>query len=152
MKRFLALSRAVLLTATIAVLASACTRGREADDPSSMPPAPNAYGQQPYGQPAAQPYGYGNPQPGYAQPYGAQPYGQPAAAPAAPMAPGPATPAPSPFAAPCQADGGICGTHRCNLQVGRCALPCGSNSDCLPGFSCLGAGGPTAICLPGGGQ
>lgn len=138
-----------ILTVALA-LGAACTRGREADDPSAQP-APNAYGQpQGYGQAppgyGQQPAGYGQPQAPGTQPqgYGAQPYGQPQA-PAAPP-----TVAPSPFALPCQNDS-ICGTHRCNLSTGRCALPCAANTDCAAGFSCFGAGGPTAICMPGGG-
>src|SRR5262249_20391484 len=113
---------------------------------------PPAYGQpQPgYGQPQpgySQPQpGYGQPQPGYGQPppaYGQpQPgYSQPGAAPAN-------TAAPSPLALPCQNDM-VCGTHKCNLQTGRCAFPCASNADCAANFSCMGAGGPTALCVPG---
>jgi hypothetical protein len=74
-----------------------------------------------------------------------QPYGPQQAAPQPS-----ATQAPSPLAPACQSDF-ICGTHRCNLQTGRCSFPCASNQDCQPGFSCIGAGGPTAICAPGGG-
>lgn len=66
-----------------------------------------------------------------------------------PPAPSATAPA-SPLAIPCTNDM-ICGTHRCNIQAGRCAFPCASNQDCAAGFSCVGAGGPTAICAPGGG-
>src|SRR5262249_38986694 len=127
-------------------------RGRDADDPSSQN-GQQPYGQQPYGQ---QPYGQ---QPYGQQPYGQQPYGQqpPAQQPAAQgQAPAPqgsapaSTAAPSPLALPCQNDM-VCGTHKCNTQTGRCAFPCTSNTDCANGFTCMGAGGPTALCVPGGG-
>ncbi|MFO0756229.1 MAG: hypothetical protein U0359_07040 [Byssovorax sp.] len=113
------------------------------------------YGQPGYGQP--QP-GYGQPQPGYGQPqagYGQpQPgYGQPQPGYGQQPAPPPAQPtaAPSPLALPCQSDL-TCGLNRCNMQTGRCAFPCASNADCAAGFSCMGAGGPAALCIPGGGQ
>ena len=42
----------------------------------------------------------------------------------------------------------ICGTHKCNLQVGRCAFPCANAAtDCAAGMSCL-----SGLCVPGGGQ
>src|SRR5262249_48679554 len=123
----------------------------DADDPSEQqgqqPYGAQPYGQQPYGQ---QPYGQ--------QPYGQQPYGQPPPGQAAPPGQAPQTQptaagtqaAPSPLALPCQNDL-ICGTHKCNTQTGRCAFPCASNTDCANGFTCMGAGGPTALCVPGGG-
>ena len=139
----------------LGLLVTACDRGRGADDPSAVQ---NQYGQ-PQGYPQQQgyppPQGYQQPPPGYQQPqqypqqYPQQPQGyqqpqqypqQPQQAPAA---------APSPLALPCQSDI-TCGTHRCNPQTGRCAFPCASNADCAGGFSCMGAGGPTAICVPGG--
>ncbi|MBM4360339.1 MAG: hypothetical protein FJ096_19710, partial [Deltaproteobacteria bacterium] len=92
-----------------------------------------------YGQP--QP-GYGQPQPGYGQP---QPgYGQPAptaTAPAQPSAPA------NPLALPCQSDA-TCGTFKCNMQTGRCAMPCtNSQTDCQAGMACLmGMCGPA---IPG---
>jgi hypothetical protein len=136
---------AVLVLGAVGALSSACSRGRDAEEPTDEY-GNNAYGQQGYGAPGqyqGQPQGqYGQPpagqypaqQPGYGQP----PPGQaPAGAP------------PSPLALPCQNDA-ICGTHKCNLQAGRCAFPCAANTDCAQGFSCMGAGGPTAICVPGG--
>ncbi|MDC0749087.1 hypothetical protein [Polyangium mundeleinium] len=88
---------------------------------------------------------------GPSTPYGTAPqgqvagYGQPQAAPTG------TTPPPSALSPLCsEATAIVCGGHRCNAQVGRCAMPCGSAQDCNPGFSCLGAGGPTAICVPGG--
>ncbi len=52
---------------------------------------------------------------------------------------------PGPSALACQNDI-PCMTHRCNLQVGRCAFPCESDSDCLPGNYCYK--GPLPACLP----
>ncbi|MDI3285042.1 hypothetical protein [Polyangium sp. 15x6] len=84
--------------------------------------------------------------------YGPTPQGQAAGYGQTPTAAtGTATPPPSPLSPLCtEATAIVCGGHRCNAQVGRCAMPCGSAQDCNPGFSCLGAGGPTAICVPGG--
>jgi hypothetical protein len=148
------------LFAALALAALAgCERGRDAEDPSGQGYDPSAYGQQPYGQ---QPYGQ-QPytQPAYGQqPYGAQPgYGQQPYAPPgygtastygqpAPAVQPTATAAPSPLALPCTSDF-TCGTHKCSPQTGRCAFPCAASTDCAAGFSCLGAGGPTAICVPG---
>jgi hypothetical protein len=149
---------AALFLGLVAVLVTACDRNRGADDPSTQPqgyPPQGAYGQpqgyppQGYQQPPPQgyqqgypqpaPQGYPPPQQGYQQPP-QQGYPAPQAAPA---------PAPSPLALPCQSDI-TCGTHRCNPQTGRCAFPCTANTDCAGGFSCMGAGGPTALCVPGG--
>ena len=118
-------------------LALAGCRGEEAEEPEEgyNQGYGQGYGQQGYGQGYNQGYGQGYGQQGYGQGYG-----QPAPAPA---------PA-SPLALPCQNDL-TCGTHKCNLQTGRCAFPCGSNADCAAGFSCMGAGQPTALCVPGGG-
>ena len=77
-------------------------------------------------QEAEDPSGYGQQQPGYGQqqpqPQGAQP---------------------SPLALPCQSDV-TCGTHRCNLQTGRCAFPCGAPADCAAGMGCM-----SGLCVPG---
>jgi hypothetical protein len=140
---------AALATGLLVLLVSSCSRGRDAEDPSEY----GAQGQP--GQYGGQQGGYGQPPPGQygGQPYGQQPqapagYGQPQPAPAAgqPAAGG----QPSPFALPCQSDA-TCGTHRCNVAAQKCAWPCASNADCTAGFSCMGAGGPTAMCIPGGG-
>jgi hypothetical protein len=146
---------AALFLGLVALLVTACERNRGADDPSAMQgqqgyPPPPGYQQPPpgYQQPGYQQPGYQQPPPGYQQPYPQQQgyqspqptYQQPQAAPA---------PAPSPLALPCQSDI-TCGTHRCNPQTARCAFPCTANTDCAGGFSCMGAGGPTAICVPGG--
>jgi hypothetical protein len=145
----------------LGLLVTACDRGRGADDPSQQPqygqpqqggyPPPQGYQQpqqgypqQGYPQQPQQGYpqqGYPQqPQQGYQQPQQGYPQQPQQAPPAA---------APSPLALPCQSDI-TCGTHRCNPQTGRCAFPCASNADCAGGFSCMGAGGPTALCVPGG--
>ena len=130
----------------LGLLVTACDRGRGADDPSQQP----QYGQPQQGYPPPQGYQQapqGYPQQGYPQQpqqgYPQQPQGYPQQPQAAPTA------APSPLALPCQSDI-TCGTHRCNPQTRRCAFPCASNADCAGGFSCMGAGGPTALCVPGG--
>jgi hypothetical protein len=110
------------------VLVSACSGGREAEDPSGQP-MQQPYGQQPYGQ---QPYGQ--------QPYGQQPYGQ---APGQYQPPPQQQTPPSGLAIPCQNDS-ICGFHRCNVQAGRCAFPCAASTDCAGGFGCAGG-----LCVPG---
>jgi hypothetical protein len=38
----------------------------------------------------------------------------------------------------------VCGTHKCNLQFGRCQYPCAAPTDCAAGMSCLGG-----LCVPG---
>lgn len=51
---------------------------------------------------------------------------------------------PAPIAFPCQVDA-QCMAHRCNTQVGKCAWPCQSNSDCNPGYQCM-----APYCMPSG--
>jgi hypothetical protein len=136
----------------LGLLVTACDRGRGADDPSGQPQygAPQGYQQQP--PQGYQQQGYQQPQQGYQQPqqgYQQPPQGYQQPQQYAPQQQPPPAAAPSPLALPCQSDI-TCGTHRCNTQTGRCAFPCGSNADCAGGFSCMGAGGPTAICVPGG--
>lgn len=145
----------------LGLLVTACDRGRGADDPSVQQ---GQYGapQGQYGQPQQgyPPQGYQQPQQGYPpQGYQQPPQGYPQQPQQGypqqpqqgyPQQPQPApAAAPSPLALPCSSDI-TCGTHRCNAQTGRCAFPCASNADCAGGFSCMGAGGPTAICVPGG--
>ena len=120
------------------VATAGCDRGREPENPGAYgaqagqytgqqpPPPPGQYGGTPYAQPAS----YGTP-----SAYGGQQTAPPAAQ-------------PSPFALPCQSDI-TCGSHKCNLSVGKCAWPCAASSDCASGFGCVGAGGPTAMCIPG---
>ncbi len=140
----------------------ACDRGQDPNNPSDLPPQPTGYDQNGnpiYGQPGGQPYGqpYGTqPQPyGTAAPpaYGTAPppYGT-AAPPPYGTAPPPATapPAPaSPLALPCQSDA-TCGTHKCNMQIGKCAFPCRpgqSQVDCVAGMGCM-----AGVCVPGAPQ
>jgi hypothetical protein len=135
---------------------TACSKKDEQPPPAQ----PGQYPQQPGypaqpGQPGypAQPGqpGYPAQQPGYpAQQPGYPPATQPA--PGYPAAPAPApgsapatgapTSQPSAVAFPCQADV-QCLSHRCNLQVGKCAWPCQSNDDCQPGFQCV-----SPACVP----
>lgn len=119
----------------LVVFVSAC--GGSSAESQPVVQGGNAYGPPPQQQPGMGPVPV---QQGV--PYGAQ-----GVAPTVPT-----TPPPSPLSPACTEMTApvVCGTHRCNPQNGRCALPCGSNMDCNPGFSCLGAGGPTAICVPGG--
>jgi hypothetical protein len=115
----------------VALLVTACDRGRGGgDDPSAQ----QGQGPQMPGQPGAMPNGP-NAMPGQPGQPGVQP-GQPAQA-------------ASPLALPCQNDL-ICGTHKCNMQTGRCSFPCATNTDCQGGFSCNTALGPAALCVPGG--
>jgi hypothetical protein len=118
------------------------------EDPPPAQPQPG-YGQQPGGYPAQQ-----YPQQQYPQqpqqPYPQQPAaGYPAQQPGypAPAAPAPATTGttsqPSPIAFPCSTDA-QCLSHRCNVAAGKCAWPCQTANDCMPGFQCMA---PT--CIPG---
>ena len=85
------------------------------------------------------------------------PAGYAPAAPPVTQAPPPATPVlanstpgtsaaalstPSPFALPCTVDAN-CLTHRCNAAAHKCAWPCQTDNDCMPGNACIA---PT--CLP----
>lgn len=117
----------------VALLVTACDRGRGADDPSSQ----QGQGPQAPGQPGAMPNG---------------PNAMPGAQPGAPgVQPGQPAQAASPLALPCQNDL-ICGTHKCNMQAGRCSFPCATNADCQGGFTCNTALGPAALCVPGAAQ
>jgi hypothetical protein len=134
---------------------------REAEDPSAYPQPTgyDQYGNPIYGQPGGQQPGYGQPgygqpgygqpgygQPGYGQPgYGQPGYGQPGYGQPGPGQPPPQPPAaPSPLALPCQSDI-TCGTHKCNMQVGRCAFPCANSQlDCAAGMGCV-----AGLCVPG---
>ena len=112
---------------------------------------PPQYPQQPYGQqpyPPQDPYAQPQPQP---QPY---PTAQPAPAPTpaptvaapVPTATAPALSPPGPLALQCTSDAN-CVTFRCNTQYGKCASPCQTDNDCIPGNKCQFPG-PTGICIP----
>lgn len=102
----------------LAVLAIATLSGACSRDEEPETP----YGQQPYGQP----------------PYGHPAYGMPPA--------GGNQPGGNPMGLPCQADGGVCGGHRCNMAAARCAFPCVGAQDCMQGFGC--AAGVCVIGMP----
>ncbi len=55
---------------------------------------------------------------------------------------------PGPFAPACTILEGTCGYARCNMQVGKCSWPCGSNNDCVAGSTCIGAGTALGTCGP----
>ncbi len=111
--------------------------------PGGYPPPQGTAGQ--YPPPQGQPYP-GTPAPTYGQ-Y-PQPQPMPTAAPV-PAPTGASPPAasgqmavPGPVAFQCQNDV-PCGTHRCNLQYGKCAFPCQSNVDCLTPNQCI-----MGLCVP----
>lgn len=123
----------------------ACSKNEEQPPPAQpgqypayqQPGYPPPAGQQPYPQ---QPYPQ---QPGYPAQPGYPPPQQPGYPPQQTPPPGGApTSQPSAVAFPCQTDI-QCLSHRCNLQVGKCAWPCQSNDDCQPGFQCV-----TPACVP----
>ena len=120
MKQVLSL---IALTVAASLLTAACSKDEDVQDPSDVQPGYQQYPQQP-GQYPQQQY----PQ----QPYPQQP------------APAATAPAASPLALPCQSDGGVCGTHKCNLQTQRCSFPCAAPTDCMEGFTCM-----AGVCLPG---
>jgi len=65
-----------------------------------------------------------------------------AASPNAAGTPGAALSTPNPLALPCTADA-HCLTHRCNVAAQKCAWPCQTDADCMPGNACI-----TPTCLP----
>ena len=131
--RFGASVRLGVVVGLLSAWALACDRGPDPNDPSQRQPVGyDQYGNPIYAPPGQQPQPYGT-QP---QPYGTQP--QPTAQPTA---------QPSPLALPCQSDI-TCGTHKCNLQVGKCAFPCANaQTDCAAGMGCVGG-----VCVPGAGR
>jgi hypothetical protein len=111
--------------------------------PNGMPPT--GYPAYPPGQ--APPAGY--PPAGYPPGQTAQPgypgAGAPTAAPpgATPMPAGSGQMAvPGPLALQCK-DDVPCLTHRCNVQYGKCAMPCQSAVDCISPNTCM-----AGLCLP----
>jgi hypothetical protein len=127
-------------TAALAIALAACKREEPAQNPQGYQqvqpgyaqPAQTGYYQQP--QPTAQPQPY--PQATVAP----QPYPQTAPA-SVPAAAGTMNPNPTGFA--CTADGPVCGTHHCNTAAGKCSFPCLSAADCLAGMQCAGQ-----FCIP----
>jgi hypothetical protein len=121
-----ALSRgapALLLSAAVSI---ACGRNDQ--------PAPQYPAQTPAPQPVTPPPGFGDGKSTLTPTLAASPAG--AAAPAAALS------QPSALALPCSTDA-QCLTHRCNVAGGKCAWPCQSDNDCVPGNTCIA---PT--CLP----
>jgi hypothetical protein len=104
--------------------------------PMGYPPQPGAYPQQPgaYPQPTAT----------YGAPPGTPPaYTPPPTAPTgAPPAAGGQMAVPGPVAFQCTNDV-PCGTHHCNVQYGKCAFPCQTNTDCITPNSCM-----MGLCVP----
>jgi hypothetical protein len=136
-----------------AALASLTACSKKEESPPPQQPQQQPYGQQPgYGQ--QQDPAYGQQQPGYGQqqPQQQPGYGQPQQDPGYGQQPPPpqgagATSQPSDMAFPCQNDA-TCLSHRCNMQVGKCAWPCQTANDCQPGFQCV-----APACVPAmGGQ
>jgi len=115
----------VLVTLLLLGLVTACAK-HSAQPPASPPPplAPGA--------PVTQAPGYGD---GTAPVLAASP-AAPAAAAAGPLS------TPNPLALPCTVDAN-CLTHRCNVAAQKCAWPCQTDNDCMPGNACIA---PT--CLP----
>jgi hypothetical protein len=123
--------RRLALTGSIACAAGVLGCSAK-EDPPPVQPGQQQYPQQPQQQYPQQPApGYPAQQPGY-----------PAPAAPAPAATG-TTSQPSPIAFPCSTDA-QCLSHRCNVAAGKCAWPCQSANDCMPGFQCMA---PT--CIPG---
>ncbi|HYQ41394.1 MAG TPA: hypothetical protein VER11_05495 [Polyangiaceae bacterium] len=113
----------------LALSALACANQSNAP-PAYASPAPNQGGG------VTQTPGYGD---GTASPtLAATPVANPA--PATSAAPPLSTP--NPLALPCTVDA-HCLTHRCNVAAQKCAWPCQTDNDCIPGNTCIA---PT--CLP----
>lgn len=120
-----------LATASALVLPLLLALGcKKTDDP---PPQAGYVTQPPATGPVQQAPGYGNGTTQQAAPvFGAAP----AAAPASTLS------QPGPFATPCQGDA-PCLTHHCNIAAGKCAFPCQTDNDCMPGNRCI-----APACLP----
>jgi hypothetical protein len=131
--------------ASLFVVLSACGPKQDASQqpptaptgtaPYGYPQQPGAYPQQPgaYPQPTAT-YQQPTAPPGYAPP--------PAPPPAAPPAAGGQMAVPGPVAFSCTNDV-PCGTHHCNVQYGKCAFPCQTNTDCITPNACV-----MGLCVP----
>jgi hypothetical protein len=117
----------VLIFGASVALPLAC---KKEETPPPQQPQPYPYQPAPAPAPAPAPVAT---QPGPA-PTGAQP--APTAAAAGTLA------TPSPMALPCTSDA-ACLTHKCNMQFGKCAWPCVSETDCNPGNQCM-----AGACVP----
>jgi hypothetical protein len=133
--------------ASLFVVVMSCKRQDDASQqPTMNPTATAAYpaapppGQYPPGQPVPPAPTYNQYPPGQPQPV--PPPGAPAAPVALPAAPSGQMAVPGPVAFQCQNDV-PCGTHRCNLQYGKCAFPCQTNTDCLAPNTCM-----SGLCVP----
>jgi hypothetical protein len=140
------------------VIAGACKRQDDTQQPAAAPTATAPYGQYPaypppqpqgaYGQyPAAYPtatYGAAPGAPPPAQPPPPAPAPTATTVPAAPVAPAGSgqMAVPGPVAFQCQNDL-PCGTHHCNVQYGKCAFPCQTNVDCIVPNTCV-----MGLCVP----
>jgi|HubBroStandDraft_1064217.scaffolds.fasta_scaffold666987_1 hypothetical protein len=141
----------VAAVAACSVAFAGCMPRQDSTQQPSAAPAPSA-GYSAYPPPAQTAYpqqGYPQPAPTYAQYPQAPPAPQPAPPPPAPAPVPPPAPSasatmavPGPVALTCQNDVG-CGTHRCNLQYGKCAFPCQSNVDCINPSTCV-----MGLCVP----
>ena len=63
------------------------------------------------------------------------------------LAPSAALAAPGPAALACT-DDSVCGTHRCNVAVGKCAFPCAGDVDCVASASCVHGAVATCVAKP----
>lgn len=55
---------------------------------------------------------------------------------------------PAPYSPPCSVKEGTCGWALCNMELGKCRWPCGSDADCITGARCVGPVG-FAQCIGG---
>jgi hypothetical protein len=137
------LTGSVIVTAFVLAWTACKKDDQPAQNPGGFQQGQPGYGQQPYPQ-----QGYGQPQPGYPQQQPQPGYPQPqptVAAQPQPTAAPPATAAgmnPNPQGFPCTSDA-QCATHRCNVSAGKCSWPCQGPADCAAGMQCL-----VPICVP----
>lgn len=131
--------------ASLFVVFAACGPKQDASQQPATAPTgtvPYGYPQQPGAYPQ-QPGTYPQPTATYQQPPGAPTaYPQPTAAPTAPPAAGGQMAVPGPVAFQCTNDV-PCGTHHCNVQYGKCAFPCQTNTDCITPNACM-----MGLCVP----
>ncbi|HXX66039.1 MAG TPA: hypothetical protein VEK07_02595 [Polyangiaceae bacterium] len=148
---------ATMVATSLIVIAVACRRQDDTQQPASAPAGTAPYGQYPGGY-APPPQGAYGQYP--AAPYPTATYGAGQGAPLAPPPPAQAAPPPA-VAAPPPAPAGSgqmavpgpvafqcqndlpCGTHHCNVQYGKCAFPCQTNVDCITPNTCV-----MGLCVP----